>query len=191
MEEPDPFPRRDAVTDDGESLYALQSRLVAAALAEDDPSLDSLLAKMREAGPDAASLYLCGGRLDHDHAFGSRELGFLLSALPEDGAKCAVPGYHPASTEIQVVFQGSLVLEELIDGAVTDRPLARSEVHVIPPGRCHRVRRDRDRRAAAFVVKTNLVATPGVVRCADCDQVADPVHCPLRGNWEGETARFG
>ena len=96
---------------------------------------------MRKTGE--AALYLIGSRLDHDHCLGSADVGVLLSVLPEDAVKAAVPGYHPGSTEIYVTFQGSLQIEWLTEQRQVDSATVNAnELHILQPGVCHRVRRD-------------------------------------------------
>jgi len=160
-----------------EERYASQSESVKKALDSEEHSLNELLDLMREKGE--AALYLAGSRLDNDFGFGSQDIGWLLTVMPEDGEKASVPGYHPGSTEVFVTFQGELTVECLEDGEVVEKPLSRGEVLVLPPGQCHRVQPDPEKVAASLVVKTNLEAKPSVVRCADCTYYQDPADCPL------------
>jgi mannose-6-phosphate isomerase-like protein (cupin superfamily) len=110
----------------------------------------------------------------------------LLSLLPEDGRKAAEPGYHPGSTEVYVTFQGSLVMECLVDGDVRDTTVVTNDVLILPPGQCHRVRHDRHGRAASLIVKTNLGARPRVVRCDDCTYYRDKNDCSLHERWRDD-----
>jgi len=167
-----------------EDRYETQTDLVRKALASEDHALDVLLAGMRESGESA--VYLCGSRLDHAFCFGSEDVGVLLSVLPEDAPKAAVPGYHPGSTEVYVPFQGRLTIEVLEDGTVQSRDVARYETAVLPPGQCHRIRPAPDRRAASLVVKTHLRHQPGVVRCRDCAYFSIPTDCPLHRRWQAD-----
>ncbi|HHP7239059.1 hypothetical protein [Longibacter sp.] len=164
-----------------EERYETQSDLIRQALSSEDHALDTLLEGMRKRGESA--VYLCGSRLDHDFCFGSEDIGVLLSVLPEDNAKAFVPGYHPGSTEVYVPFQGGLTIEYLVDGDVETRDVARYETAVLPPGQCHRIQPNLDRRAASLVVKTNLSHDPDVVRCADCGYFKDPLDCSLHRSW--------
>ena len=164
--------------------YQRQSELVRSALASEQHSLEVLLKSMRE--QDEAALYLCGSRLDNEFCFGSRDVGMLLSVLPEDARKAAEPGYHPGSTEVYITFQGELDIEYLDDGVLQTRHVGAPDVAILPPGQCHRIRSEPDRQAASLVVKTNLAHQPGVVRCSDCDKFSNPADCPLHLSWQGE-----
>lgn len=177
----DTFKQWAAVGEDGTSRYQRQSEIIKEALAQPGHGLDRLLELMRSC--DESALYLSGTRLDSNYAFGSGDLGTALSVLPEDGAKAAIPGYHPASTEIYIVFQGSLTIETLVDGALQTTPLKQYGVCVIPPGRCHRVAQDRHEKAASLIVKTNPRQKPGVVRCAECTYYPQVEGCPLHRRW--------
>jgi mannose-6-phosphate isomerase-like protein (cupin superfamily) len=184
---PDRFQRWDAVDASGEDRYAVQTRLIREVLAAPARALDELLALMRTSGESC--VYLAGTRLDNDFGLGSRDLGLALSVLPEDGPKAAVPAYHPGSTEVYVVIEGALVLEYLEDGQVRSRRCRQHEVAVIPPGRCHRVRRQPGERAASLIVKTALDQAPAVVRCAACTYYPENTDCPLHTAWMAEGAR--
>lgn len=170
-----------------EGRYEKQTEVVREALAAEDEALGALLAGMRESGESA--VYLCGSRRDHDLCFESDAIGWLVTALPEDGPKAATPGYHPGSTETYIPFQGRLTMEVLDGGEVRSREIRPNEVLVLPPGQCHRVRLDPEQEAASLVVKTNLAHQPGVVRCADCTYFPAPTDCPLHRQWTQETNR--
>ncbi len=157
--------------------YAAQSDCVREALESEDHGLDRLLELMR--GKEEAALYLAGTRLDHDFGFGSEDIGWLISVMPEDREKAAVPGYHPGSTEVYITFQGQLSLEVLEDGQVVEKRLRKDDALVLSPGQCHRVQPDPEQKAASLIVKTNLTHQPSVVRCADCGYYEDPAQCPL------------
>ena len=163
--------------------YAEQSEIVSQALAASDHSLDELLRLMREKA--LASVYLSGSRLDNDYCFGSTDIGLLFSVLPED-PHAVVPGYHPGSTEVYVTFQGSLVMECLEDGRVVEKTADADHILVLPPGQCHRVRRDERRKAASAIVKTNLNHKPSVMRCDNCSYYTDKIACPLYQSWSRE-----
>jgi hypothetical protein len=167
--------------------YAAQSAIVRGALADPDHALDGLLRLMRNNGQ--AALYLFGARQDHEFCLGSADVGALLSVLPEDGAKAAVPGYHPGSTEIYVTFQGQLTMGCLVPGGegVVSQTADRDHVLILPPGRCHRVQGASSAVAASLIVKTNLAHRPEVVRCGDCGHFADPSECALHNEWRAET----
>jgi hypothetical protein len=169
---------------DNEPAYTAQTDILRRALANPAHSLDGLLELMRWSGNGA--VYLAGTRLDNDYCFGSTDVGILLSILPEDGCKAAEPGYHPGSTEVYVTFQGSLVMEYLDAGEVRARTVSADDVLVLPPGRCHRVRYDPQRRAASLIVKTRLDVKPGVVRCDDCTYYRDRTACALHQKWQAE-----
>ncbi|MEX2304542.1 MAG: hypothetical protein WD733_26610 [Bryobacterales bacterium] len=170
---------------DQSGKYAEQSEIVAQALAASDHSLDELLRLMREKG--LASVYLSGSRLDNDYCFGSTDVGLLFSVLPED-QHAAVPGYHPGSTEVYVTFQGSLVMECLEDGRVVAKTADPDHVLILPPGQCHRVRRDGRRKAASAIVKTNLRHKPSVMRCDNCSYYTDKTACLLYQSWSTEAS---
>lgn len=182
---PAEFQRWTAVDAEGRSRYERQSAIVRNVLATPTHALEQLLEGMRSAGESC--LYLSGSRLDNDFAFGSHDLGLALTVLPEDGAKAAVPGYHPGGTEIYVVIQGSVVLEVLTDGALEVRACEQHGIAALPPGQCHRVRRSAI-RAASLVVKTDLGHEPAVVRCAHCSYYPDSGQCPLHQSWAQEDA---
>jgi mannose-6-phosphate isomerase-like protein (cupin superfamily) len=172
---------------ENEDRYERQSDIVREAIAKGAGSLGALLRGMRESGESA--VYFCGSRRDHDLCFESDEVGWLVTALPEDGPKAATPGYHPGSTETYIPFQGRLTMEILDDGEVRSREIRRNEVLVLPPGQCHRVRLDPEQEAASLVVKTNLAHQPGVVRCDDCAYFPDASDCSLHQRWISETDR--
>ena len=180
------FLRWTAVNDDGEMRYEVQTRLIRDALAAPDQGLRQLLAAMRAAGESC--LYLAGGRLDNAFAFGSTDLGLAISVLPEDGPKAATPAYHPGSTEIYVLIEGELVLESLDDGIVRSRVCRQYEIAVIPPGQCHRVRRQPETQTASLIVKTNLAFEPAAVRCSDCHYYRVPEQCALHSSWSQEAS---
>jgi len=180
------FQKWTRTTDGNEKHYDRQTRIVAKALATKGHSLNTLLELMRADGEPA--LYLCGTRLDSDYAFGSNDLGTAISTLPEDATKAAVPGYHPGSTEVYVIFQGNLEIELLDQGAVHTRDCCQFDVVVIPPGQCHRVRNQPGRKAASFIVKTNPHHKPGVVRCDDCTYYSLKEDCPVYMGWAKEEA---
>ena len=165
--------------------YAAQTDIIKEALSTPEHSLDEFLRRMRQTGQGA--VYLAGSRLDNDYCFGSGDVGLLVSVLPEGAPKAAEPGYHPCSTEVYVTFQGNLVMECLEDGQVSDKTIGNNEVLVIPPGRCHRVRRDLERAAASLIVKTNLNHEPSVIRCDDCTYYRDKSVCPLFQRWTAES----
>jgi len=161
-----------------------QSKIIGAALAAPDQSLDVLLGLMRQTGQTA--VYLSGSRLDNDYCFGSSDVGLLLSVLPEDGIKAAKPGYHPESTETYITFQGSLVMECLEAGKVNCVTVCANKPLVLPPGRCHRVRHDDKQPAASLIAKTNLNHQPGVVRCDACHYYTEKTECLLHRSWMEE-----
>ncbi len=165
--------------------YQGQSELIEAALNQSDHSLDSLLHWMRSCAKPA--IWLFGGRVDNDFCFGSKEVGMLLSVLPED-AHAGVPGYHPGSTETYVTLEGSLVMDCLEGGNLVHHTVAGNDVLVIPPGTCHRVRAPQNSRSSSMIVKTNLKSEPGVVRCNNCGYFTDPTVCPLNRAWRAEEA---
>lgn len=181
------FKKWTAVGEDGTPHYEQQSEIIKEALAQPGHSLDRLLELMRSG--DENTLYLCGTRLDSDYAFGSGDLGTAISVLPEDGPKAAIPGYHPASTEIYIVFQGGLVIESLVESTLQTTPLDQYDVCVIPPGRCHRVQHNRYKMAASFIVKTNTQQKPGVVRCEECACYPQADECPLSRRWLEESLK--
>jgi mannose-6-phosphate isomerase-like protein (cupin superfamily) len=181
----DGFVRWTAVNADGEMRYEVQTRLVGDVLAAPAPELQQLLASMRSAAEPC--LYLAGSRLDNGFAFGSRDIGLAISVLPEDGLKAATPAYHPGSTELYVLIEGELVLESLEDGAVRQRACRQHEIAIVPPGQCHRIRRQSGKQAASLIVKTNLAFQPAVVRCPDCLHYRTPEQCPLHISWAQET----
>lgn len=164
--------------------YQTQTELIRNALSSDNHPFSTLLDGMRES--EESAVYLCGSRIDNEFCFGSEDIGFLVSALPEDAPKASVPGYHPGSTEVYVTFQGRLMIEYLEDREVQTRDVSQHEVAVLPPGRCHRVLPVRDEPAASLIVKTNLSHEPGVVRCSDCAYFEDVVDCPLHRRWASE-----
>jgi mannose-6-phosphate isomerase-like protein (cupin superfamily) len=175
---------------DNAAKYEAQTKVVEAALKTPEHFLDNLLAAMRRTNQPA--VYLSGTRLDNDYCFGSLDVGVLFSVLPEDG-HAPTPGFHPGSTEVYATFQGSLVMECLENGQVVDKAVAAGEVLVLPPGQCHRVRRDPDQKAASVILKTNLRYEPDVLRCFDkdgrhqCTQYTDVTVCPLHQRWVAET----
>ena len=82
------FPKWDTVrAEDGRTHYDVQTEILDEA--QRAHSVDRLLQLMRER--QEAAIYLSGTRLDNDHGLGSEELGVLLSVMPEDGTKAAVP----------------------------------------------------------------------------------------------------
>jgi mannose-6-phosphate isomerase-like protein (cupin superfamily) len=164
--------------------YMTQTDIVKRALATPGHSLDELLRLMRIKGQP--SVYLSGSRLDNDYCFGSEDVGMLISVLPEDAQKAAVPGYHPGSAEVYVTFQGSLTMETLVEGHVKERSVSTNEIFVLPPGQCHRVRFNASQQAASLIAKTNLGHKPGVIRCDDCDYYRDKTACPLFQSWNAE-----
>lgn len=161
--------------------YDEQSTIIKEACGTGNHSLNRLIELMRERGESA--IYLCGTRLDSDYCFGSDDLGTAISALPQDGEKAAEPGFHPGSTEVYVIFQGSLVMEFLEDGHLSTQNCGQFDVVVIPPGQCHRVRNELEREAASFIVKTNPHHKPGVLRCDKCSCYSDPKKCPVHTSW--------
>ena len=171
---------------DNAECYAKQSEIVKQALATPDHSMDALLQLMRQTGE--AAVYLSGTRLDNDFCFGSRDVGVLLSVLPQD-AHAFTPGYHPGSAEVYITFQGSLVMECLEDGTVRDKTVGANRALVLPPGQCHRVCYEAQGEAASVIVKTNLSATPSVVRCDDCTYYPDKTTCPLYQRWAEKPIR--
>ena len=180
----DGFGRWTAVNADGEMRYEVQTRLIGDVLAAPGQALRQLLASMRSAAEPC--LYLAGSRLDNGFAFGSQDIGLAISVLPEDGLKASTPAYHPGSTEIYVLIEGELVLESLEDGVVRQRTCRQHEIAVVPPGQCHRVRRQPGKQAASLIVKTNLAFQPAAVRCADCLYFRTPAQCPLHLSWARE-----
>ncbi len=164
--------------------YTAQSNIVKDSLATPEHLLDSLLELMRSTGQ--AAVYFSGSRLDNDYCFGSEDVGILFSVLPEDAEKAAKPGYHPGSTEVYVVFQESLTMECLENGKVKDTEVELNCVLILPPGQCHRVRYDSERKTASVIVKTNLSHKPGVVRCDTCEYFPDPTECALYQRWSAE-----
>lgn len=167
--------------------FEAQSQMVSDTLASTGQALDQLLQLMRQSGE--AALYLCGSRVDHAHCLGSEDLGLLLSVLPQDAVKAAVPGFHPGSTEVYVTFQGTLAMECLENQRVVEKSIAQHGVLVLPPGQCHRVRYDRERASASLIVKTNLRQKPGVVRCDECTYYPQNSDCPLYRSWNEEEMR--
>jgi mannose-6-phosphate isomerase-like protein (cupin superfamily) len=146
--------------------------------------LNAVLDLMRKT--EQGTVYLSGTRLDNDFCFGSREIGILLTVMPEASRKASIPGYHPHSTETYVVFQGRLVMECLEDGNVQSYTGAGDEILIIPRGRCHRARTQVSTSSATLVVKTNLSDKPTVVRCDSCTYFSDVGNCPLHQRWKAE-----
>ncbi|HNB52390.1 MAG TPA: GNAT family N-acetyltransferase [Anaerolineales bacterium] len=161
--------------------YPAQTALFRHTLATPDHALDTLLAQMRQTGQSA--LYLTGTRLDHAYGFVSGDVGILLSVLPEDAEKAAVPGYHPGSAETYFPFQGNLIVEYLEAGQVTEKEIRQYDHHTFAPGQCHRVRPADPPHAASLIVKTNLRHQPGVVRCEQCRYYAEISTCSLHKRW--------
>jgi hypothetical protein len=179
------FPKWDTVrAEDGRTHYDVQTEILDEA--QRAHSVDHLLQLMRER--QEAAIYLSGTRLDNDHGLGSDELGVLLSVMPEDGSKAAIPGYHPGSTEVYVTFQGEVRLEVLEQGSVITRTSHASSVVVLAPGQCHRVRHEPGRRAASLIAKTNLQHKPSVVRCESCGYFSNPRDCRLHQSWQSEAS---
>jgi len=164
-----------------ETHYELQTQMISDALAMPEHDLNQLLELMRMQGETA--VYLSGTRLDSDFCFGSNDLGVAISVLPEDGAKAAVPGYHPGSTEVYVVFQGALVMQLLDQNRVYTQGCKQFDVVVIKPGQCHRVRNELTNKAASLIIKTNLGHKPGVVRCDDCAYYENSEQCSMHSSW--------
>ena len=154
-----------------------------------DHALDTLLSLMREKRESA--LYTCGKWKAHDYCLVSSDLAVAISVLPEDGPKAAKPGYHPGSTEVYIIFKGSLILESLEDGFLKDECLGQFDVKVILPGKCHRVRNELGREAASFIVKTNPKHEPDVARCNECTYYKSRVECPVYRSWEVEKRLLG
>jgi hypothetical protein len=187
---PDPrFEKWAATTDEGQPRYERQTEILRQALDLPGRSLDGLLHQMRTGGESA--IYLCGSRLDNDFALGSHDLAALLSVLPQAGRKAAEPGYHPGSTEVHIVFQGSPVIESLIGNSLESVTCGQFSVVVLPPGQCHRVRYEAQQVAASFIVKTNPGYDPKVIRCGDCVRFSDKAQCPLHRSWEKDRERTG
>lgn len=161
--------------------YHAQTALIRQTLATPAHALDTLLAHMRQTGQSA--VYLTGTRLDHAYGFVSGDVGLLLSVLPEDAEKAAIPGYHPGSEETYFPFQGNLIVEFLEAGQVIEREIRQYTHHTFAPGQCHRVRPADPPQAASLIVKTNLHHQPGVVRCDQCDYYPEKNACPLRECW--------
>jgi hypothetical protein len=177
------FRKWDALrTEDGRSHYEVQTEILDRAKSEQ--SLDCLLRLMRQR--QEAAIYFSGTRLDNDHCLGSHDIGMLVSVMPEDGIKAAIPGYHPGSTEVYVTFQGEVTLEVLEQGLLLTKIAQPSSVVVLPPGQCHRVRSEPGRPAASLIVKTNLQHKPSVVRCESCGYFSNPQDCPLHRSWRSE-----
>lgn len=174
---------------DNTARYEKQSKIIADALGDDDHALDRVLEGMEE-GKEAA-IYLCGGQLDNDYCFGSGDVAVVLSKLPEDGFKAALPGYHPGSTEVYVVFQGSLIIEFLDGGTLKTVNYGQFDIAVIPPGQCHRVRNEPGRRAASLIVKTNPRHKPGAVRCDNCIYHPNGEGCILFTSLKHEDRELG
>jgi GNAT superfamily N-acetyltransferase len=164
------------------AAYHAQTTLLRQTLATPDHALDTLLAHMRQTGQSA--VYLSGTRLDHAYGFVSGDVGLLLSVLPEDAEKAAVPGYHPGSAETYFPFQGTIIAEFLEAGQVVEKEIRQYERHTFAPGQCHRIRPAIPPQAASLIVKTNLYHQPGVVRCATCAYYPEKTACPLYQNWK-------
>ena len=175
------FARWSKKDGNGRFKFDKQTDLVNQALSHAGQPLNELLRLMHQ--ESEGSLYLAGKRLDSSYCFGSKELGLVISSLPDDGKKAAEPGYHPGSTEVYIVFQGELVIE-LLNGDKVDRLTCHQfDVHVIQPGTCHRVRFDPKRAAASLIVKTNLKFEPEVIRCRSCTYFDRPEICQLHQSW--------
>jgi len=158
-----------------------QSRVLKEALGTANHSLDGLIALMREQGE--TEVHLCGPRLEGGLCLESNELGAAISVLPQDGEKASEPGFHPASTEVYIIFQGSLVVEFLKSGHLCTQNCRQFDVVVIPSGRCHRVRIEPEKEAAFLIVRTNLQYEPGVLRCDKCFYYGNPRRCPVHESW--------
>jgi len=177
------FKKLDKKTEDGKFYYDIQTEIVQEALNSQGHCLDELVRLMRKRCDLASVIYFCGTRLDSDFCFGSSDLAFAISALPQDARKAAKPGYHPKSTEVYIIFQGSLIIELLDQGTIREEALNQYGVLLIAPGQCHRVRIEPKREAASFIVKTNPHHEPEVVRCESCTYYVDVEICPLRRSW--------
>ena len=164
--------------------YDAQTEIIEKTLGSPHSRLSELLKHMRANGE--AAVYLCGTRLDSKYGFGSNDLSYAISVLPRDGPKAAEPGYHPGSTEVYVVFQGSLVMDIVKQGYLETQNCGQFDVLVLPPGQCHRVRFEVERPAASFIVKTNPHHEPKAVRCEGCMHFPDQNQCPLGRIWAEE-----
>ncbi len=182
------FRKWDEKTNDGQLHYDIQTKIVRSALDRPGHSLDTLLDLMRTYGE--AAVYFCGTRLDNDFGYGSNDVGIALSVLPQDGDKAAEPGYHPGSTEVYVIFQGSLVMEKLKGDSLEISNCGQFDVLVLPPGQCHRVRYEPDRLASSLIVKTNPHHDPKVVRCNYCYHFSDKGQCRLYRSWNKDCERM-
>ena len=171
---------------DGRLHFDVQTEMLGTLFSRGEmPALSELISLMRHHGE--ASIYFSGRRQDHRYCLSSDELGLALSVLPEDACKAAEPGFHPGSTEVYCVIEGALSIDTLHrGGAVVNKSLTRGEILVIPPGRCHRVKRAGESDAASLIVKTNLWAEPPVVRCDNCSYYATPSGCSLHQSWQAE-----
>jgi len=183
------FKKWDKQRDDGITHYDMQTKLLKEALSSDEHHLDQLLRLMRQNSESV--IYLCGTRLDNEFGFGSNDLGLAISVLPQDAYKAAEPGYHPGSTEVYVIFQGSLIIEYLDRETIKSESLGQFRIRVIPPSQCHRVRNERERKAASLIVKTNPHHKPGVIRCPHCTYYKNPEDCLLHRSWIQEQEVIG
>ena len=168
---------------DGKKHYDVQSEIIKKALEKN--SLEKLLKSMREDGEESA-VYLCGTRIDNTFCFGSNDIGIVISVLPQDGEKVSVPGYHPGSTEVYIVTQGELVLESILNNTFKQENIVQYSVRVIPPGECHRIRKNENCNSSSLIIKTNLQHKPGVVRCSKCGYYKKAKDCPMNTSWKKE-----
>ena len=75
------------------------------------------LINMLNKDSEITSLWFCGSRIDHMRCLGSEEIGWGISALPNDFDKAKMPKYHPHQVEIMVPIYGSVIIETYHPGA--------------------------------------------------------------------------
>jgi len=178
------FFKWDKERSDGKKHYDVQSELIKKALEKNN--LEELLKLMREDGEESA-IYLCGTRIDNVFCFGSNDIGIVISVLPQDGQKASVPSHHPASTEVYIIIQGELTFESILNNVFKQENIYQNSIRVIPPGECHRIRKNENCNASSLIIKTNLKHKPGVVRCDKCEYYKNPADCLLNINWKEES----
>lgn len=91
-------------TNQGKWRHDSVTKIVRDVLAPESHCLSDLVDCARRG--EESFFYLARTRIDRAFGFGSNEGAIGLSVLPQEGAEAGVPGLHPGSSEVYVVFQG-------------------------------------------------------------------------------------
>jgi quercetin dioxygenase-like cupin family protein len=161
-----------------EDAYIIRAKLIQDALEAGSPNgqrvlgLSTLIELLRERAkqdPSLSSLYFAGAEVDHPYFLQTEQVAIGFAILPEDRGRAAQWKRHPHQTEVILVLEGTILLEESNGNRdeIASTRLDVGDVRLLSPGTCHRVTlwSSSATKATYLFLKSNPVAEPRAEAC--------------------------